>query len=296
VYHSLHDFPVKHYKYLPRFDGDKPSAEKHIQDFEHFIDLFEIEHVDVYMRIFSQSLQGDAKEWFRHLQPESISSWEEMKDLFLKFWGERKPLDQLLSEFYSMKKQGNETVSMFNRRFHSFYHKMPKGIQPTEVVSMLYYAIALHPDLSLLLMERKYVSLQQMFNDAQEVEDNNVDVFAEDYIPPIEEEVVGPNCFVADLNFDPFHHEQRVDYTMNFFKIFSEECHESESVDQNEEEQVIVPIFMFDDIAEFYDLPKYDEYDDDYDLDSLEQLVACSPLGNDYVQQSMKKSACILQL
>jgi hypothetical protein len=35
----------------------------------------------------------------------------------------------------------------------------------------------------------------------------NVNVFAEDYIPPIEEEVVGPNCFVVDLNFDPFHHE-----------------------------------------------------------------------------------------
>jgi hypothetical protein len=43
---------------------------------------------------------------------------------------------------------------------------------------------------------------------------------------------------------------------------------------------------MFDDIAEFSDLPKYDEYDDDYDLDSLEQPVACCPLGNDSVQQS----------
>jgi len=39
-----------------------PSAEKHIQYFEHFIDPFEIEHVNVYIRIFSQSLQGDAKE------------------------------------------------------------------------------------------------------------------------------------------------------------------------------------------------------------------------------------------
>jgi hypothetical protein len=57
------------------FDGEleKHLAEKHIQYFEHFIDIFEIEHVDVYMRIFSKSLQGVAKECFRHLQPESIS-------------------------------------------------------------------------------------------------------------------------------------------------------------------------------------------------------------------------------
>jgi hypothetical protein len=51
----LHDFPLKHYKYLPRFDGELygKSAEKNIQFFEHFIELFEIEHDDVSMRAFS---------------------------------------------------------------------------------------------------------------------------------------------------------------------------------------------------------------------------------------------------
>ena len=76
--HVLHDFPTKHYKYLPRFDGesDNLTAEKCLQAFEHFIDLFEIEHDDVCMRYFSQYLQGDVKEWFKHLQPESIKTWE----------------------------------------------------------------------------------------------------------------------------------------------------------------------------------------------------------------------------
>jgi hypothetical protein len=51
----LHDFPLKHYNYLPRFNGelDGCSVEKHIQIFEHFIDLFDIEHDDVSMRVFS---------------------------------------------------------------------------------------------------------------------------------------------------------------------------------------------------------------------------------------------------
>jgi hypothetical protein len=53
----LHDFPLKHYKYLPMIDGgfDKIFAEKHIQGFEHFLDLFEVEHVDVCFISFSQS-------------------------------------------------------------------------------------------------------------------------------------------------------------------------------------------------------------------------------------------------
>ena len=76
-------------------------TEKHLQEFEHFLDLFEIEHDDVCMRDFSQSLQGDVKEWFKHLHPESISAWEEFSDIFLKFWGKRRSLYQVLSEFHS---------------------------------------------------------------------------------------------------------------------------------------------------------------------------------------------------
>ena len=74
----LHDFPAKHYKYLPDFDGESESltGKKHLQAFEYFLDLFEIEHDDVCMRDFSQSLQGSVKKWFKHLQPESINMWE----------------------------------------------------------------------------------------------------------------------------------------------------------------------------------------------------------------------------
>jgi hypothetical protein len=61
----LHDFPPKHYKYLPVFDGEPNASttEKHIQYFEHFIDLFEIDHDDVCVREFSQSLKGDTKDY-----------------------------------------------------------------------------------------------------------------------------------------------------------------------------------------------------------------------------------------
>jgi len=37
---------------------------------------------------------------------------------------------------------------------------------------------------------------------------------------------------------------------------------------------------LFDDIADVVDLPIYEEYDDDYDVDILGQLFACSLLEN----------------
>ena len=111
------------------------------------------------MRNFSQSLHGDAKEWFKHVQPKSINTWEEFSYMFLNFWGRRRPLDQILSEFYSLKRHEGETISSFNRIFPSFYYNMPKKFQPLENSAKIYYAATFPPELSLLLLERKSTTL-----------------------------------------------------------------------------------------------------------------------------------------
>ena len=81
-------------------------------------------------------------------------------------------MDQVLSELYSMKKQEGETMSSFNKRFASFYYNMPKEIQPLEDVAKLYYASTFPIELFFLLLERKSITLQNMFIDSLEVEDN----------------------------------------------------------------------------------------------------------------------------
>ena len=110
---------MKYYKYLPKFNGESQdlTAKKHLQAFEHFLDFFEIDHDDVCMQDFTLSLQGDAKVWFKHLQPKSINTWEEFSCTFLKFWGRIRPLEQILSEFYSLRRHEDEAISSFNRRF-----------------------------------------------------------------------------------------------------------------------------------------------------------------------------------
>jgi hypothetical protein len=87
---TLHDFPSNYYDFLHVFDGESSiiSVEKKIQGFEHFIDLFEIDHDDVCMRVFSQFLKGDTKHWFKHLHPKTISSWVELKKVFFFILGQ----------------------------------------------------------------------------------------------------------------------------------------------------------------------------------------------------------------
>ena len=49
---------------------------------------------------------------------------------------------------------------------------MPKEIQPLENVAKIYYAATFPPELSLLLLERKSTTLQHMFTNYLEVEEN----------------------------------------------------------------------------------------------------------------------------
>jgi hypothetical protein len=93
--------------------------------------------------------------------------WDELFGAFSRHWGENKSLDHYFVEFYYLKRGEDEALSIFNRVFYSFYCSMPFDIRPLEAVARLCYVTALHPDFSLLLLERKYFTLQKMFIDAQ---------------------------------------------------------------------------------------------------------------------------------
>jgi len=59
---TLYTFPNDYPKYLPRFDGENGvTAQKHIQVFEDYLNLFEVDDEDVSIRLFTLSLQGKVR-------------------------------------------------------------------------------------------------------------------------------------------------------------------------------------------------------------------------------------------
>jgi hypothetical protein len=84
----LHDLPVNYINNLPRFDGEngKITAEKHIQNLEDFLDLYEVEDDDVCIRMFALSLGGKVKDWFRNLPAASIRNFHQFMQVFLDRW------------------------------------------------------------------------------------------------------------------------------------------------------------------------------------------------------------------
>ena len=74
----LHAFPKNYDLYLPMFDGEckNVNAEQHVQNFENFLDLFEVDEEDVSIRLFALSLQAKVKSWFKALPDASISDFQ----------------------------------------------------------------------------------------------------------------------------------------------------------------------------------------------------------------------------
>jgi hypothetical protein len=77
-------------KYMPKFMGEEDiTTKQHLAAFYNYADNQNIENEDVWMRVFVQSLFGEARKWFRGLAPRSITGIEALDEAFLRHWGDK---------------------------------------------------------------------------------------------------------------------------------------------------------------------------------------------------------------
>jgi hypothetical protein len=170
----MNALPVGDYlKYMPKFTGEEDiTAEEHLSTFYSYADNLNIENEDVWMRVFVQSLDGEARKWFRGLTPGSIDGIEALDDSFLRHWGDKKYFLYYITEFGSLKRREGESVSDFSKRFNKMYNNIPTEIKPTKTSAKITYSSAFDPEFCLLLRERRATSLAHMQDASLEVESN----------------------------------------------------------------------------------------------------------------------------
>ena len=169
---SMNALPPRDYlKYMPKFNGEgEVTNEEHLANFYGYADILNIEHEDVWMRVFVQSLEGDVRKWFRSLTAGSINGIEVLDDTFSRKWGDKKDFLYYIIEFGAIKTKQGESVSDFSKRFNTMYSKIPTKIKPTEASAKITYAGAFDPDFCIMLREREFSTLSQMQDNAMEVE------------------------------------------------------------------------------------------------------------------------------
>ena len=77
-----------------------------------------------------QSLDGEARKWFKGLPNNSIPTWEEMECSLTQRWGEKRDHGYSLIGFNVIKKKSNESVVEFIRRFNKLYNSLLVDIKP----------------------------------------------------------------------------------------------------------------------------------------------------------------------
>ena len=88
---QLHNLPQYYNLRIKLYDVEgNILAQKHIDWFNDFIDLEEVEFADVKMRLFTQSLVGEVRKWCRDLPPTSIVDFEAFETNYLAKWGDKK--------------------------------------------------------------------------------------------------------------------------------------------------------------------------------------------------------------
>jgi hypothetical protein len=111
----LHDLPVNYINNLPKFDGENANinAEKHIQNLEDLLELYEVEEDDVCIRMFAMSLGGKVKYWFKNLPTASIRNFQQFMQVFLDRWVVMGNVFLILEEYDHLKRKPGETIHQF---------------------------------------------------------------------------------------------------------------------------------------------------------------------------------------
>jgi hypothetical protein len=148
------------------------SAQKHVDKMNDYYDLHEVDEADVQMRLFAQSLTGDAKKWYKGLRATSVLDLTAFQRSFLDRWEVKKNPLQILSEYESIKRNQGETVQDYCTHFNNLYNAIPAEIKPPQGLALIKFPDGFDADMSYQLRERNSTTLEDMQKSAISVEAN----------------------------------------------------------------------------------------------------------------------------
>jgi hypothetical protein len=103
---------------------------------------------------------------------------KDLTDAFIEKWGEKRDHHQLLATLNLVKKNENETMDEFNKRFNELVSSMHTNIKPPDDAILIYYVEAFVGEMRYQLRDKEPLNLKS----AQEVELKNYGFHTEFYI------------------------------------------------------------------------------------------------------------------
>ena len=135
----------------------------------------EIEEETLKMRIFTQSLGGEAKKWFKALTPNSIHDLPSLYQNFINKWEIKKNPLQILSEYNNLKRNVGESVQYYCTRFNIVYNSLPPHMKPPLGLALVKFPEGYDLDMTVQIRERDPKTLEEMQREAISAEVNLIE-------------------------------------------------------------------------------------------------------------------------
>jgi hypothetical protein len=162
--------------WLPRFTGrDGERDEFHMNEFYSYFGLHPVDYDVEYvvMKFFPTTLQGNAKKWYDELLDASITSMNQLEEVFLKEWGMKlEEIQTLLKRLQYTRQAKNETVWNFRNIFEGLLYELPKDHYPEDKDLIYLFTDALLVHLGFLLSKNNPKTLHEAGNMALQIEEN----------------------------------------------------------------------------------------------------------------------------
>ena len=168
-----HNIPDKAIEKLPSFQGNNAiSATSHVKNFNVCIRKWcnTANYEDVKMRLFVLSLEEDALDWFTEQPANSYDSLQAILTAFLNKFGEKKENRHLINAISNMKKNENETMEEFNKRFNELVKSMPATVKPPDEFLLCSYLDAFGVDTAYELRRKEPANLSVAQSEALKIE------------------------------------------------------------------------------------------------------------------------------
>lgn len=101
-----------------------------------------------------------------------MHTWDDLERTFHTQCGEKNYFQYYLTEFSTVKNKPSKNLREFTNRFHKLYNKIPTKIKPTPTATMVNFVAAFELDVSVMMRERRLITMVDMHSNAIEIEGN----------------------------------------------------------------------------------------------------------------------------
>jgi hypothetical protein len=162
-----HELPILPKGTLKEFSGDGTiDAKRHVDLFLDVCDFHLVEHDDVMVRLFLQTLSGQAYEWYTTLPTRSIGSFDDLESMFLTMFSPPVAYHTLLTNFTQIWLKKNERIRDFNLRFNKTLNKIPEDKRPNDPVILGCYKNAMPPNVKFSIRTSQMDTLEEAMTKA----------------------------------------------------------------------------------------------------------------------------------